>query len=87
MEPALRDGDWLLVDPDARPALNDLVIARDREQFVLKRVVEIDEGGRLTLAADNPAHAGQRIGPLDATKVIGRPWLRYWPLRRFGRIA
>lgn len=84
MEPALRDGDWLLVDPDAQPALNDLVVARDGQRLVLKRVVEIDERGRLTLGADNPAHAGQRIGPLDAAKVIGRPWFRYSPRRRFG---
>lgn len=84
MKPAFEDGDWLLVDPDARPALGDLAVARDGNRLVLKRVVDIDERGRYTLAADNPDHAGQRVGPLEPALVIGRPWFRYGPRRRFG---
>lgn len=85
MEPTLRDGDWLLVDPDARPELGDLAVAHDGPWLVVKRVVDIDDSDRLTLASDNPAHAGQRIGPLEPSVVIGRPWLRYWPPLRSGR--
>lgn len=84
MEPMFHDGDWLLVDPDARPALGDLAVARVAERLILKRVVDMDEGGRYTLAADNPEHAGQRIGPLEPSLVIGSPWFRYGPRRRFG---
>ena len=84
MEPTLLDGDWLLVDPDERPALGDLALARHDERVVLKRVVDIDADGRYTLASDNPAHAGQRIGPLEPELVIGRPWFRYGPRGRFG---
>ena len=32
MEPSLRDRDWLLVDPDARPELGDVVAAQDRRE-------------------------------------------------------
>lgn len=86
MEPSLREGDWLLVDPDERPALGDLAVARDGDKLVLKRVVDIDDAGRFTLASDNPDHAGQRIGPLEPELVIGRPWYRYGPRGRRGPI-
>jgi SOS-response transcriptional repressor LexA len=86
MEPALLDGDWLLVDPDGRPALGDLAVARAGDRLVLKRVVDIDDAGRVTLGADNPAHAGQRLGPLEPSQVVGRPWFRYGPRRRFGSL-
>ena len=82
MEPTLLNGDWLLVDPDERPALGDLAVARDGKLIVLKRVVDIDDDGRYTLASDNPDHAGQRIGPLEPEFVIGRPWFRYGPRGR-----
>ena len=84
MEPTLHDGDWLLVDPDERPALGDLAVAHDGHRLVLKRVVDIDASGAYTLAGDNPDHAGQRIGPLEPKLVVGRPWFRYWPPLRVG---
>jgi phage repressor protein C with HTH and peptisase S24 domain len=87
MEPTLRDGDWLLVDPDVRPALGDLAVAHDRATLVVKRVIDVDEDGRLTLGSINPAHAGQRIGPLDPKLSVGRPWFRYWPPGRAGRVG
>jgi phage repressor protein C with HTH and peptisase S24 domain len=87
MEPLLRDGDWLLVDPDGQPALGDLCVAHTGEQLVVKRVVDVDDTGRLTLGSLNPDHAGQRIGPLELALVVGRPWFRYWPLTRLGRIS
>lgn len=87
MEPLLRDGDWLLVDPDAQPALGDLCVAHAGEQLVVKRVVDVDDDGRLILGSLNPDHAGQRIGPLEPSLVVGRPWFRYWPPARLGRIG
>ncbi len=86
MEPTLRDGDWLLVDPDARPVLGELAVAYAGPRLVVKRVVEIDDAGQLILGSDNPAHAGQRIGPVGDSLVVGRPWLRYWPPRRLVRL-
>ncbi|MEP7360803.1 MAG: S24 family peptidase [Chloroflexota bacterium] len=86
MEPTLRDGDWLLVDPDVRPALGDLAVAYDGQRLVVKRVLDIDSNGRVLLGSDNPDHAGQRVGPLEPAQVIGRAWLRYWPPTRPARL-
>ena len=89
MEPRLREGDWLLVDPDAQATLGDIVAATDPREsrfLLVKRVLDVDDYGRVLLGSDNPAHAGQRIGPLDASKVAGRAWFRYWPPMRLGRI-
>jgi phage repressor protein C with HTH and peptisase S24 domain len=88
MEPTLHDGDWLLVDPDARPGLGDVVCATDPSSslLVIKRIVDIDPDGRVLLGSDSPGHAGQRIGPLDHSQIFGRAWLRYWPPRRLGRV-
>lgn len=96
MEPTLSDGDWLLVDPDAyrhrAPRVAELVAARDprdASRVIIKRVTAIEADGRLTLAGDHPAHAGDNvaIGPVDARAVLGRPWFRYWPTSRFGTVG
>lgn len=91
MEPTLRDGDWLLVDTAAKPSVGDLVVARDpraAERLLIKRVAASRADG-LRLAGDHAAHAPESewLGPVAREAVVGRPWLRYWPLRRFGRVA
>jgi phage repressor protein C with HTH and peptisase S24 domain len=92
MEPTLRDGDWLLVDPDAYtlrpPGVGELVVARDPRsagRLLVKRVAATGTNGAISLASDHPAHATDAIGPLTTADVVGRPWLRYWPPRRLGR--
>jgi signal peptidase I len=94
MEPTLHDGDWLLVDPDAyltrRPLPRELVVARDPRaegRVIIKRVVDSGPLG-VTVAGDHPAHTdeAQKIGRLVDAHLIGRPWLRYRPLSRFGRL-
>jgi len=95
MEPTLRDGDWLLVDADAyrnrAPRAGELVVARDPRdprRLLVKRAVSVALDGRVSIAGDHVAHAedGTRIGPVDASAVIGRPWFRYWPADRVGKI-
>jgi phage repressor protein C with HTH and peptisase S24 domain len=85
MEPSLRPGDWLLVDPEAyrhRPAVRgELVVAvdpREPSRLLIKRVAQVLDEGRLTLAGDHPAHTHDRL-IVAAGDVVGRPWLRYWP--------
>lgn len=95
MEPTLRDGDWLLVDADAyrgrAPRAGELVVARDPRdprRVLVKRTVSVALDGRVSITGDHVAHAEDRtrIGPVDTSAVIGRPWFRYWPADRVGKI-
>ena len=89
MEPSLRDGDWLLVDPAAKHRVGDVVVAHDRRatgRVIVKRVAAVHDGA-LTLASDHPAHGDDHFGPLADSDVVGRAWLRYWPPRRVGRVV
>ncbi len=95
MEPTLRAGDWLLVDPEAfitrLPAPGELCVAHDPrvpQRLIVKRATWVT-GSTATLASDHPAHvaADEAIGPVAAAEIVGQPWLRYWPLDRFGRVG
>ncbi len=95
MEPTVRAGDWLLVDPDAyaarSPVPGELVLAPDPRQddlLLIKRVATVDAAGLLHLAGDDPEHStdSRVFGGVEATSVVGAPWFRYWPLGRVGRV-
>ena len=94
MEPALRAGDWLLVDPLAYEAQNpqagELVVARDPrapQRWLVKRVAEVRPEGTLNLVGDHPAHGVEDLREVPAGALLGRPWLRYWPPERAGRLG
>ncbi|CAN5586549.1 hypothetical protein BH23CHL6_BH23CHL6_10840 [soil metagenome] len=96
MEPTLAAGDWLLVDPLAfrrrSPTAGDLVVAADPGQparWLVKRVAEVQADTALVLAGDHPAHRRDpgSMATVAENDVIGRPWLRYWPPRRLGRLS
>lgn len=95
MEPTVRAGDWLLVDPDAyagrRPAPGELVLApdpREGDRLLIKRVESIEPDGWLRLAGDafDRSTDSRVFGAVDPATVGGRPWFRYWPPRRIGRL-
>jgi signal peptidase I len=93
MEPNLRDGDWLLVDPlafaERPPRVGDLVVARDpraADRLLVKRVRSLGVDGKVTIGGDHRAHEDEGI-PVERNDVLGRPWFRYWPARRLGRVA
>lgn len=96
MEPALEPGDWLLVDPDAyarrAPLRADLVLApdpREPERLLIKRIGSVAADGSLELLGDaSEASTDSRtFGSIRLSEVRGRPWFRYWPVRRIGRLS
>ena len=95
MRPALRPGDWLLVDPlayrDGVPVVGDVVVAadpRDPGRLLIKRVHQLAPDGGLELRGDAPEAStdSRTFGPLPASAVLGRAWARYRPISRLGRI-
>jgi nickel-type superoxide dismutase maturation protease len=99
MEPALRDGDRLLVLRGAQrlraPRPGEIVLARPRAldgREIVKRVAAVERangGLRLTLLGDNPAAStdSRTFGLVSRAEITGRVLLRYWPDERRGRIA
>ena len=93
MEPTFRDGDWLLVRRLGRlPRAGELVVATDPRQptrLLVKRVRSV-AGGRVTVHGDHadPREStdSRQFGPIPGSTVVGRPVLRYAPLRRFGLV-
>lgn len=96
MEPALEPGDWVLVDPDAylraSPRDDELVLAPDPRQpdrLLIKRVASVAPDGGLELLGDAPDAStdSRRFGTVRPADVRGRPWFRYWPPGRIGRLV
>jgi len=90
MEPALRDGDWVVVLTTRRlPRAGELVVLRDPlepERILVKRVRSV-AAGAVTVSSD-AAHADHLTdrGAIPADAILGRPVFRYAPLRRFGPV-
>lgn len=80
MEPALRDGDWLVYERRA-PRVGDVAVARDprdERRWLVKRVGAVGRD-EVLLTSDAPGHESLFV---DRSQVIGRVALRYWPLMR-----
>ena len=91
MEPALHDGDWLIVDRQAfrrrPPRLGEVVVFRDppgapRES--VKRVTGQTDPGWYLVEGDNPDHSidSRQFGPVGRDAILGRAVARYWPSPR-----
>lgn len=97
MSPGLEPGDWLLADPDAYveapPMVGDLVLVpdpREPSRLLVKRVAEVHDDGRelfVTGDAHDESTDSRAFGSVASSTVEGRPWLRYWPMHRVGRVG
>ncbi len=94
MAPTLLPGDWLLVDPDAYrdrpPILSELVLVPDPRtaRLLVKRVAAVSAGGLIEVHGDaaEASTDSRSFGPVDSSTIEGRPWFRYWPVGRMGRV-
>ncbi len=92
MEPALRDGDWILVTTlGGPPRVGEIVLAKDPrqpERLVLKRVAAV-ENGAFVLLGDRPEEStdSRVFGPVPHEDILGRAVLRYGPLGRIGTLG
>lgn len=94
MSPTLLPGDWLLADPEGYrsqpPQVGELVLVTDPREparLLVKRVAAVTDDGRLEVRGDGAASTDSRaFGGVDPVSVEGRPWFRYWPPRRVGRL-
>src|SRR5207237_10614956 len=85
MEPALRDGDMLLVRYGARIRPADVVIVAlpgDRPVAVKRAVQRSDAGWWVEGDSAVASTASRQLGPVPASAVLGRAVLRYWPRPR-----
>ncbi len=90
MEPALRDGDWVICLPPRRlPRSGDLVVAVDpynAPDLIVKRVAAVT-GETYRLSSDSVEHREHFADrTVIARDVRGTPVLRYAPLHRIGLV-
>jgi len=88
MEPALHDGDWLIVDLKAyakrMPEPGHVVVARDPREpsrEIIKRIARVEPEHNLTwLAGDNQNEStdSRHFGPITREQLIGQVRWRYW---------
>jgi nickel-type superoxide dismutase maturation protease len=92
MAPSLQPGDRLVVVRSRRPPrTGDVVLALDPRaagRELVKRVARVDRSGGVTLRGDNLAFStdARAFGTLPLSAIRWRVALRYWPVRRAGRI-
>ena len=77
MAPTLKSGDAVLIDPNAKARIGDIVLANHPYKTsvtILKRVAEIGPNGKLTLVGDNAAEStdSRTFGAVSIECLIGR---------------
>ena len=77
MSPTLADGAAVLIEPRAKLAIGDIVLAKHPYKSsvnILKRITEVDDDGRYTLTGDNASEStdSRTFGSVSGDAVIGR---------------
>lgn len=70
MEPVIPDGSLLIVDRGVTPAPGRIVIAIVDGEYTVKRL-HVDEGGQVTLRAENPRYPHVALTELSEMTVWG----------------
>jgi repressor LexA len=65
----IHDGDFVMVDPDARPAEGAVIAARIGDGAAVKRLLRDEEG--IILRAEHPDEPDLRVSPSDDFAVLG----------------
>ncbi|MFQ5553450.1 MAG: nickel-type superoxide dismutase maturation protease [Thermoplasmata archaeon] len=79
MEPALREGDQVIVSPLpylwGRPSVGDLVVLHHpfENRFLVKRISRV-EGSQISLMGDNRRHStdSRDFGPISPEHIVGK---------------
>ena len=88
MLPALRPGDWVIVDRRAwerrAPREGEIALARDPRdpsRTLVKRIRARESGGELWLLGDNARRStdSRTLGAFPPAALLGRVRWRYWP--------
>ena len=96
MVPALRPGDWVLVDEHAYrgrlPRRGHIVVAtdpREPDRQLVKRVAAVDLHGNIRIEGDNAGEStdSRHFGAVPRENLRGRVRWRYWPARRIGAVV
>ncbi|MBS1795112.1 MAG: nickel-type superoxide dismutase maturation protease [Acidobacteria bacterium] len=84
MLPALKDGDLVLINPDAEPAVGDIVFARHpfkQSVKIIKRIAEILPDDRYILLGDNLDEStdSRSFGAIARKDILGKAEARIKP--------
>lgn len=83
MQPALLDGDHVLVDPGPGPWQRGVLVwvrdPRNPDNRMVKRIDRVLADGRLVLRGDNPARStdSRHFGPVQPALILGRVVWRF----------
>ncbi|MCA9922718.1 MAG: nickel-type superoxide dismutase maturation protease [Anaerolineales bacterium] len=88
MLPTLRDGEIVLLDPNAYrrqpPRVGDIVVAKhpfEMDVKLIKRITAVTEDGRFHLQGDNPSALAstdsRSFGPVPQSTILGRLTSRF----------
>lgn len=77
MFPALKEGDWVLVNPNAAFEIGDIVVARHpfkKSVKIIKRIAEILSDEKYILLSDNPEDGtdSRSFGAISAKDILGK---------------
>lgn len=77
MLPDLKNGDGILIDPDAKIAEGDIVLAKHpfkKSVIILKRLAEIDQNGNYFLIGDNRSEStdSRTFGAISVKHILGK---------------